>query len=68
MTEPPFDWQLYEPREPRRPDVLRAVLARLRDFYFYRPLDDVEIHVGVGRPATCATCQTPWPCLHARER
>jgi hypothetical protein len=51
----PYDWQLDEDVE-----LLRRFLGRVRSFF--RALHDAGIHVGVGSPAYCVTCQVPWPC------
>ena len=65
----PFDWQRDDEAEAivsRGADYVRAVLARIRNFY--RALSDAGVHVGIGTPPACATCEVPWPCSHARER
>lgn len=34
---------------------------------FRQALKDQHIHVGIGIPPICATCDTPWPCEEASK-
>lgn len=57
----PYDWQLDEDVE-----ILRRFLGRVRGFF--GALHDAGLHVGIGNPPQCATCNTPWPCEFAEGR
>jgi hypothetical protein len=69
MTERPCECRFVCQRPATCPrstrDELGDALARLR-----AGLDDFEvemreqgIHVGMGNPARCVTCNEPWPCV-----
>jgi hypothetical protein len=69
----PYDWAADEVRDALKLQGPEAVTALVRDLLerarnFVRALADAGVHVGVGSPPTCATCDTPWPCSHARDR
>lgn len=34
---------------------------------FAEEMRERGIHVGLGRPARCVTCDEPWPCPHATD-
>jgi hypothetical protein len=56
----PYDWQA-DPEDAWAP--LAEAMRRLRNFL--ASLRENGIHVGIGSPASCATCGVPWPCPHS---
>jgi hypothetical protein len=65
----PYDWQADEDAAliaSWGPEELRQIVNRVRAFF--RALADAGLHVGIGTPPRCATCQSPWPCTEARHQ